>query len=186
MIEEETAQVRLPPRIYDDIERKVVALYKETFVACVPIDPFELARRKGFVLCGYSRLSRDARKELRTTERDAISLFDPEDGLFKIFYDDSYSSVRVRFSLMHEIGHIVLEHREESVLARMMANYFAGYALAPTPLIRRFGCDDFMEVADKFKISVESADIRFRQYMNWSMFSGPLKQHEIDLLEIFE
>ena len=42
---------------------------------------------------------------------------------------------RIRFTIMHEIGHIVLDHTEHSDLAESEANFFAKYALAPPPLV---------------------------------------------------
>ena len=46
-------------------------------------------------------------------------------SVFYIFYDDSMYDRRIRFTIMHEIGHIVLDHTEHSDLAESEANFFA-------------------------------------------------------------
>ena len=39
--------VRLPSKMYNSIEKKVVSLYKELNITNAPIDPFDIAKRKG-------------------------------------------------------------------------------------------------------------------------------------------
>ena len=41
------------------------------------------------------------------------------------------------FTIMHEIGHIDMGHKHGSQLAEVIANHYAGYALAPSPLIQK-------------------------------------------------
>ena len=185
MTEVEFVPVKLPSRVYDNIEKAVVNLFKELKITKVPIDPFDIARRKGYVLRQYSTLPRDLQIRLREKELEAVNYFDPDARTFVICYDDAIQLLRVRFTLMHEIGHITLGHREESELAKKMADYFAAYALAPSPLMGSYNCDDFMDVADTFDISQTCADICFQRFVNWVNYSGDLKMYENELLCLF-
>ena len=123
MSEEEYTLVRLPPKVYDRIEKEVVALYKKLHISKIPINPFKIASQLGFVVKKYSSLPRHVQIELKTKEREGVSHYDPEIGTFIIYYDDSKIHERIRFTIMHEIGHILLGHKEESILARRMADY---------------------------------------------------------------
>ena len=186
MIEdEEYTLVRLLPKVYDRIEKEVVALYKRLRINAVPIDPFRIAAQLGFIVKKYSILQRHVQIELRTSEREGLSHYDPDIGTFIIYYDDSIPYARIRFTIMHEIGHILLGHREESILAKRMADYFAAYSLAPTPLMGLLKCEDYIDVIDSFDVSPECADICFKRYVNRSYFGGKAKQYEAELLDLF-
>ena len=176
---------KLLSKNYESIERKVVSLYKETGISSLPIDPFAIAKRRGYVVKKLSSLNSSAKQLFSKKELDGINYFDPELQTFVIYYDDSQKRERIRFTLMHEIGHIDLGHKEESELARQMANYYAAYALAPSPLIYTSGCEDFMDVADYFDISWTCADNCLQRTVNWYHYSGKIKPYESELLNLF-
>ena len=181
----EFAALRLPSKIYDQIEQTVVSLYKRLNITSVPLDPFKIAAELGFVVKRFSELPRSDQIDMRMREYEGVSLYDSAIKSFVICYDDSITYVRRRFTLMHEIGHIFLGHKEESELAKRMADYFAAYALAPSPLIGNFKCEDYMDVANKFSVSQGSALICFQRYVNWVQYGGHLKPYEIELLDLF-
>ena len=180
----ESLTIKLPSKEYSRIEATVVAMYEKLGIDSVPIDPFNIANRLGFVLRPYSQLPIEKQLQLRKLECEAINFYDPESGAFIICYDDSFIYTRVRFTIMHEIGHILLEHKQESQLARKMADYFAAYALAPSPLIHRFGCDDFVDVHNRFDVSVSCASACFQRYRNWLDYGGGWKPYEKTLLSL--
>ena len=182
---DELYDVSLPKRVYDVIETAVVGMYKELGIKNVPIKPIEIAERKGYILKNYSELSPAARIELKTKDRDGVSFYNQELGAFIICYDDVKSYYRKRFTIMHEIGHIVLGHKQESELARKMADYFAAYSLAPSPLIHEYRCEDYMDISNVFDVSPDSAGYSFQRYENWLQYGGDLKLYEIELLNLF-
>ena len=184
--DEEVVGLHLPPKEYERIETAVVDLYAKLKVASIPIDPFIIVKRSGWVVKPYSELSHDAVKALRESHNDGCSLFDPKLKRHVIYYDDFNPMVRVRFTIMHEVGHIVLEHKEESDLANHIANYYAAYALAPSPLIGRRKCEDYIDVANAFNVSRDCAALCFERYMKWLRYGGKFyKPYEIMLLDLF-
>ena len=130
--------IKLPKKVYTKIETAVVKLFIMLKIDTYPIDPFDIIQKLGFVLRKYSEMSTYEQIKLRSRDLDATSCFDPELQTFVISYDDTKYPRRIRFTLMHEVGHIVLDHKEESELAKRMANYFAAYALAPSPIIHAY------------------------------------------------
>ena len=94
---------------------------------------------------------------------------------------------RIRFTIMHEIGHIVLDHTEHSDLAESEANFFAKYALAPPPLVHKYKPEDYCELAEIFQLSQECAMNAMKFYHRWLRY-GPRNylDYEIVLLDLFD
>lgn len=184
--EERCANESLPRSIYEKIEISVVELFRELLINEFPIDPFDIVRKKGWALIPYSKLDEMKLDAIREVGQSGISLRKGNGGNYRIYYDDSHPGVRQRFTIMHEIGHIVLDHKESSEYAEKCANYFAAYALAPTPMIGIFNCEDYIDVAKRFVVSRESADISFARYMRWLKLPIGLKSYEKDLIVFFK
>lgn len=58
---------------------------------------------------------------------------------------------------MHEIGHVVLKHTQDSELAEAEVKFFAKYALAPPVLIDKLLVIKELTIANTFAISCEAA-----------------------------
>ena len=178
--------IKLPKKAYAKIEIAVTKLFVELNIGKYPIDPFEISKRKGYILHTYSELSAQKRKGFKAKDFDATSFYDPDLNTFVIYYDETQSIERIRFTLMHEVGHITLGHREESDLAKKMADYFAAYSLAPSPIIMKYDCEDYLEVAERFVISNECADYSFQRYKNWIEYGGRISAYEKALIALFD
>lgn len=105
-----------------------------------------------------------------------------ESNRYFIFYNDSqiHNEARIRFTLAHEVGHIVLGHFEDTgTLSRKTlseekytkyeseADLFAAELLSPSILASDFKSSD--EIKNSFYVSSESASItyNFVQKQNW-------------------
>ena len=186
MIDTETYGVAdLTSRDYNKIENFVVDLYTELNIKEFPIDPFNIAKQKGYEVIPYSKIPKDARNILRKTEKSGTS-GKTKNGVFRIFYDDLDSKYRQRFTIMHEIGHIELGHKEDSVYAEKCANYYASYSLAPSPMIGRLGCEDFMDISARFSVSYESAIYAFDRFTRWANIPYGLRPYEEKLNKLFD
>lgn len=104
---------------------------------------------------------------------------DQVSGQLEIFINGSEPPLRQRFSLLHELKH-VLDFIDASVLHRnlgrgnterqkaqveLIANEFAAHALMPTPLVKRewFAWQDLETVANVFNVSVEAMATRLEK-----------------------
>lgn len=172
----------LLPRMYEGIENRVVELYKELGINKLPIDPFKIAKQKDYKLIPFSTNGK-IRDMFSDRELDGASCCGFYGGYY-IGYDDTSIYQRQRFTIMHEIGHILLGHKEESDLADKMANYFASYALAPSPLVWLFKCDDYIDVKNIFNVSNVCADVVFNRYTKWQL-SHKVRDYESELLRLF-
>lgn len=189
MIEESgTSNVYIPKCRYSTIEEKVVELYEECGVNTMPLDPFSIIEKKGYILRPYSSIKRHVLNGLLSAKSDleAFNFFDPSIQKYVIFYNSNQNIQRIRFTLMHEIGHIVLGHKEESALAKKEADAFAAYALAPYPLIHINECEDYIDVEYNFDVSAQCAQIAFAYYQNWFKFGGNYKPHELKLINMIK
>lgn len=68
---------------------------------------------------------------------DAFGIHNADFTIAKIVVNDMTGSYynRSRFPGAHEVGHIHLEHTEDTPNRETEADYYAGYLLAPHPLI---------------------------------------------------
>ena len=183
----------LPKKVYDKIEEEVVKLHIELKLT-IPVKPNDVARLLGYVVRYYSELNPEEVNldELRTgndgKRRDGLSYYDPFIGTYIIWVNniDCSSSEHNEFTVMHEIGHIRMGHRGDSMLAEMIANYYATYALVPSPLLGLYKCHDFVDIVDTFGVSMDCAYNCSKRCMNWAMYFGTSKQYEKDLKSYYK
>lgn len=128
---------------------------------------------------------------------DAKCFYYPEQDTYLIIYDETKNRYRVRFSLAHELGHIVMGHLNDKIteLARGgvadyiywkmegEANTFAGNLLAPPILIHQYkdsGIDATL-IKSKFNLSIQASRWRLEDYLLWKQLKPtPI---EYDLLK---
>lgn len=135
---------------------------------------------------------------------DGYSIYDIPTGKYKIAYNDTISShERIRFTLMHEIGHIYLNHFiefEQTKLSRgglndaefdildKEANHFASKVLAPEIILLRIGCEAPDNIHERCAISLEAAKHKanaVKKYGNSSNFFSKLEQKVLSLFHNF-
>lgn len=88
---------------------------------------------------------------------------------FKICVDQSFPPVRIRFTIAHEIGHIVLGHCKnyagvvteiEEYILDKEADMFAGELLMPYEYMLQYHNWSVQGIANKFFVSKEAATVR--------------------------
>ena len=181
--------MRLLDKRYEVIKKSVVSLFTELNLYDVPIDGFKICELLGIVVIRYSDVNNEKQKACKEFNKDGFFMEIEKNGqsVFYIYYDDSMYDRRIRFTIMHEIGHIVLDHTEHSDLAESEANFFAKYALAPPPLVHKYKPEDYCELAEIFQLSQECAINAMRFYHRWLRY-GPNNylDYEIVLLDLFD
>lgn len=117
---------------------------------------------------------------------DACTDYNGQAGLYIIYYNDrganQLSSNRYRWSIAHELGHIVLDHHKkhkESKIFRSTiskgvyktleaeADMFAAYLLVPHIVLHCFGIQDNTEIASLCQISGTASKIRLQNFETW-------------------
>lgn len=139
-----------------DIQEKILSFYRTFSIRSFPIDHFSIVEQLGFKIRSYSELSTKKAAALRQLSPDACILDDT------LYYESKCPKGRVRFTIMHEIGHIVLESASEND-----ADVFASHSLAPRMAIHYSGCKNAADVVRFFGLSEEAADYAFNDYRSW-------------------
>ena len=179
--------MRLPNQRYEQIKTRVVQLFQETDLKTIPVDAWALAKKLGIKLLPYSTLTEEQR-EAALQLCDGGMKFRQEDvsGVSHqiIIYDDSEPLGRQRFSILHEIGHIILGHRQDSELADAEADFLAKFAIAPPMLVHVIKPSDYLDIAQAFGLSYECAFNSMSYYNKWLRVPG-FTSYEHSLMDLF-
>lgn len=180
---------RLTYQRYEEIKKVVIAKLQEWGIDRLPFDCFLLCEKLGIVLKKYYDQDSITLQNLLARSEDAfcfVAVNDEGYSYFTIVYNDHKPKHRIRFSIMHEIGHIVLDHSEHSTLAETEANFFAQYMLVPIPILQYHQPLSSPKISSLYNISEECANNILIQYRNWKEKGCPeLFPYEASLLRYF-
>lgn len=169
----------------EEIKKIVVDLFAQYGVSCVPVNGFELATKMGVKIVPYSAISEGKRWLLFKKSEDGFCL-EKNRGEWFIYYNDRKDYGRINNTIFHEIGHIVLDHSEDSELAEKEVKFFAKYALVPPVLVHKLGLHDPEDIAARFEASHEAARYAYSYYQKWLQYGGTeYTSYEIKLLKLF-
>lgn len=147
----------LPADRYDAIRSTVADLIEDWGISTYPFNIWSLLRKMGIRTIAYSSLSFDKRKELLSKSKDAFTVYPPDFNPAKtiIFYNDEIRDrERIRFTLAHELGHLVLAHPDDyDEKYEHEADIFANYLLVPAPLIFEYSEINYSVVSCDFAVS---------------------------------
>lgn len=138
------------------------------------LDVFALAKQLNMVLIKYSSLGEEQLNKINEFSeilKDGFTIFrEDERGELKFytFYNDSIGIARIRFTIAHEIKHVVFREKNPTVKEEDIANHFARYILAPPCLAMEYinkGLTQVDIMAD-FDISYEAATNAYNSAVN--------------------
>lgn len=144
--------------------KKIVAIYAECNIQFFPVDCNSVVSHFGFRIYSYGELrTRNKRLyELATAySRDSFTFTNI------IAYNEKQAARRIPFSLIHELGHYILEHKEESPENEDDADEFASHFLAPRILIHKYGYRTADQIHDAFGLSYAAANRALVSYRKW-------------------
>lgn len=157
------------------IKYMTMNVYDFCDIKSFPIDCFSIIDAYGLETRSYSSLDDELRSYCLMYSDDAFK--------FKnlICYNENKPVGRVRFSLMHELAHILLEHNGDYTPAQEQeANYFASNILAPRMAIHYSRCKNQADVAKIFNITNEAAQYAFEDYRRWHRWTIYHKMNSFD------
>lgn len=151
---------------YNKIVAATIRVFQECNIYSFPIDCEGLLKHYGYRVLTYRKLQEknpDLYSLCMEYSEDAFCT-----GTSKIVaYNPDRPHGRIRFSLMHELGHHVLRHIGSSKQSEKEANAFASHILAPRMAIHYSECKNANDVAKIFDMSFEAADNAFIDYRKW-------------------
>ncbi|HZG81580.1 MAG TPA: ImmA/IrrE family metallo-endopeptidase [Brevibacillus sp.] len=162
----------------------------ENNISSFPVDPFKIIEANKWGLITFTELA----TEHNVSIAEVIEAFQSEDGYtmydgsgYTIAYNDTIGSPgRIRFTLMHEIGHIYLKHLvdfEETILRRSTlterkykvleneTNCFARNVLAPAPIVNRLKLRSAIDLVHHFHVTEAAARTRLDLLKRDSIFT---------------
>lgn len=169
---------------HDQILNHVFNVLFECNVHSFPFECGNLFKHYGYKVFTYEELRRKNEELYDMCKKYSDDAF--RDGNSKIIaYNAETNLSRIRFSLMHELGHVVMNHRGSCIRNEQDANFFASNILAPRMAIHYADCKNHIDVAKRFDISYEAAEYAFDDYRRWhrtavyrmSMLDKEMYQH---------
>lgn len=155
-------------------------------VSSIPINAFELAAKMGMKIIPYSTIPESKHRLVLKESEDGFSA-EKNIGEWYIYYNDKKDYGRINHTIMHEIGHVVLDHSEDSELAEKEVKFFAKYALVPPVLVHKLKLNHPRDIADIFGVSFEAARYAYSYYKKWLQYgSSEYTTYEFTLLSLFQ
>ena len=133
-------------------EKEVLEVYKHCGVKSFPVDCEMVFRMLGYEVLLYKQVADkdiNVLRKMKAISHDGYTV--PSE--LKVYINGSQYRSRQRFTLAHELGHLIMFTKDEDV-----ANAFASSFLAPRPIIfaRQFRTAD--ELVKAFGISYKAAN----------------------------
>ena len=155
----------------------------------LPIDPFAIAINNKW---GVEK-SGDIAKDLNFTREYVLNKFvKSKDGSafycfetteYKIVYNESINSLgRKRWTIIHEIGHIILKHfedfnqtqitrgglsEEEYKVLEKEADFFASQVLAPPIILKSLNVSSVVRLMTICGLSKQASENRYNNFIDW-------------------
>lgn len=148
------------------ILKATIQVFQECKVKSFPIDCFALLKHYDYRIYTYDEIKKkniDLYEICIDYSNDAFC--DRASRL--IAYNSQMPKGRVRFSLMHELGHHILRHSVSNPQTEREANMFASYILAPRMAIHYAECKNANDVYHAFDLSFEASEFAFDDYRRW-------------------
>lgn len=158
----------------ETINELILKVFKDCNIKSFPIDCFKILDQYNLKYFKYSELDESLRNICFKFSEESLNYEE------KICYNGAKSPGRIRFSLMHELGHVLLNHGNfHTSEMEQEANSFASNILAPRMVIHYAGCKNENDVSKLFNITFECARYAFQDYRRWHRYITYHKQNEL-------
>lgn len=162
---------------YEKAEQVAHGILLDYGIRSAPVNLEQLLLDMDIDLTPYSALGEKEQEAALIYSNDGCKKYDYNLRKWVIHYNDTgHTAERSRFTIAHELGHIVLEHMAEDENAETEANHFAKCLLSPLPLVwllcDRDGWIDPIDIADTFYISLRCAEYVAQNYVNSMSWHG--------------
>ena len=177
----------LDEETYEELKGEV-ARYIEQCGMSYPLNVEKFARRMKLKAVPYSSLGDRAHSASMQASQDGF-LCEKNCAYTYIFFNDEKIKERQETSILHEIGHLVLDHnstpQKTDEKKEAEAKFFAKYAKAPMPLIHLLPIKTVETIQKAFKLSRQAAEIALDNYEKWlGRFNGKYKDYELKILSL--
>lgn len=173
--------MKLTNKRYEEIKEIIVEIFETVGLSDFPIEGKDIAVKLGINLIPYCK----TKDEKRLIELNENGLCGFENGKVYIWFNDKKCKGRINFTVLHELGHLILGHTEQCSLAESEADFFAKYAIAPPVLIEMLNIKSKNELKNYFVVSNEESKYAWIYYLKWKKINN-YKDYEYKLLNLFK
>lgn len=178
------------PTFYQELKWSVVSAFKKLGYIKIPVDPSELFEAHGIQSLAYQSIYdssslRDLVMLCRCPSGFSFTLTTRGGCQRFVACNLQESPGRVRFTKLHEAGHLLRGHVQGSETAEIEANFWAKYSIAPPVLVETLGLSSVEETARRFGISTECASHIMSQHSNWLRHRQDDKDIDDAILELY-
>lgn len=139
----------------------VLTVYEECNVTSFPIDCFEILRHYGFKVLSYSELKHINQELYEICQNCTDDAF----TYAKIIaYNENNIPERIRFSLMHELGHFIMNLPSTDKSYEDLADYFASNILVPRATIWHLRSESVRGICRTYGVSCMAANRIYEDY----------------------
>ena len=133
-------------------------------ISILPVDVLQIAQQNNWLVIPYSRINQEINKIYEDIIYTDWGFTIYVNGRYFIFYDDSIKIASQRFTIAHEMGHIVLSHFESNYRQiEMEANMFAARVLMPLSILEICNIYSVEEIKMLCGVSYSAAKIRLEK-----------------------
>ena len=167
--------MRLSYERYEEIKQTIANFLEDYDVRNLPVDVFELAKKMKIKIVFSTKLLKKHPNKIDEyflfKYPHSFLYYNPVQQQIFIYIDDvGCKRERQRFSLAHELMHIILGHTEQNEENEAEANFGASYLLAPTSLTlvnpNNYILLNPAFVEQAFEVSAQAAEIICRYNEN--------------------
>lgn len=186
----------------DYLRRLVWSFIIEYGICALPVDPLSLARKNGWVVYTYDEFSHiihpTAYSLLLGHENDGFCFYSRRHQTYFICYNSQRPADVIRWTLAHEIAHIVLGHVGSDDYSETEAEGFCYRLLTPSVVLHACRYWTAAEIARACDIPMERAEVRAQRMAHLEQhkvfghapeelvirrqFDGYIRQHSIQFL----
>ncbi len=155
---------------YDELDKTALQILMDYSDGEFPIDLEKLCERLRIKLTPYSALKESAFSEINSSVSngelsDGFSIIlnkpDPQGYVAYAYYNDDKKAIisneRVRFTIAHEIKHVIFRETNPTNIEESEAEHFARFLLAPMPLLIVGKYETNYEIRRKFRLTKSAA-----------------------------
>lgn len=167
----------------------IADLYDELEISDFGFDLVKIIKKLDINLVPYSCFGTSEQRILYNYDEDGFNLINPLNNKIEIFYNDKIvPRRRIKFTLPHELGHIVLGHNcsggFETLQKKSEANLFAKEFYCPQAFMIHYHLCTKSDLLSAFDITDSYAEILLKKLSQRKNFS--LSTNEKRLISIFE
>ena len=172
---------------YAYICNQILQIYRSLDGLSFPLDPrkpFQLMNNcKLMTYKTFSEINHCSLQEifLLCESQSGCTHYDVSNDRYLVLFNSSTANNnvigRIRWTLAHELGHVVLNHLPyiaehnfnnlSNPELEAEADYFAAAFLCPMPLFNQLHIQSASDIQNTFGLSYEASEVRWKEYIKW-------------------